>query len=127
MSDNRPFFIISVVVIAVFMCFGLFISSITPQKTEEEIVMVQPCGWFWCAGYDAQYAEHVNLPNSQANQNNAKGELYLAQAEKIMVEVEKEQAQVNAMNGLLGLSTAMFGLVVLGGIVFGVILFGKKA
>lgn len=62
--------------------------KIDPEK--ESIEMVQPCGWIFCGDYDQQYAEHVNLPNSEANRNNAEANRVNAQATKIVSEVRNE-------------------------------------
>jgi hypothetical protein len=59
------------VLLAVIFACGATVSGVMPQKTTGEIVMVQPCGWPWCMGYDAHYAQDVNEPNSRANLNNS--------------------------------------------------------
>jgi len=78
-SKVLGYFLIIVAVMA--MCAITF-NAATPQKTTGTVVMVQPCGWFWCAEYDAHYAEHVNQPNSEANKNNGEANYYNSQAEQ---------------------------------------------
>lgn len=86
---------------AVFFC-GFLTQAVKPQKVDPSngsIQMVQPCGWFWCANYDQQYAEHVNVPNSQANEQNGQANLYNAQATAIVNQTVQHNNDV-ALGGL---------------------------
>ena len=63
------------------------------------IDMVQPNGWN--ASRDSQYAGGVNLPNSQANLNNA-------QAEAALLEAYKSENNTDTKTGFLFGSVGMF-------------------
>ena len=67
---------------------GLGLSSWYNQTfiTNGEIRMVQPSGFL--QDRDALYAGEVNLPNSQANQNNAESHFYNAQATAVIQQSE---------------------------------------
>jgi uncharacterized protein YfaP (DUF2135 family) len=111
MNDNKIFSILAVLAMCV-LC-GFSILAVEPQKTTSEIEMVQPCGWFWCAAYDAQYAEHVNEPNSRANLNNAQASAYDAIADKMRAEESLNRLAI--LGGYL-LMAVGFGVVFLIGV-----------
>lgn len=61
------------------------------DPSQESINMVQPSGWW--PSRDSQYAEHVNVPNSVANQNNAEANKLNAQATLVASQAEQTQLQ----------------------------------
>lgn len=106
MSGNAKFALFAGVLFVVIVCswaIGIF----GPEKTTGTIEMVQPCGWFWCAGYDSHYAQNVNLPNSQANSNNGEAAVSFAQATQITGDAIKSQTQTATAGAMFGFYGAL--------------------
>jgi uncharacterized protein YfaP (DUF2135 family) len=91
------------------------IGLLQPQKTTGTVEMVQPCGWPWCAGYDSHYAQEVNVPNSEANQNNGEATLDNARATAVIVEAYRVENNTEVKTGVaLGMcGSAFFGVFIL--------------
>lgn len=103
-----------IIIIAALMLLGIcsaMYSGVMPEKTTGEIEMLQPCGWPWCAEWDAHYAERVNEPNSRANLNNGQAELYNAQAAYAQAKADEKYIPVH-IAGIV-VSTALFGAIML--------------
>lgn len=75
----------------------------TIDPSQESIRMVQPCtGWFGCTSRDERNAEHINLPNSEAQENNASANLKNAQATQVVSQTRDYQAQQSTGDMALG-------------------------
>ena len=119
--------IVAVLMACVFM-FGIAGNLVAPDKIDpekESIEMVQPCGWVWCAEYDAQYAEHVNLPNSESNRNNAEANVLNAEATQVVSETWQQDTKVFGegtfvgalVGGFITIVATVIAILVIGAIV----------
>jgi uncharacterized protein YfaP (DUF2135 family) len=101
---------IILILVACVMCvmFVLSLQSAAPQKTTGTIEMVQPCGWWWCADHDQQYAEHVNRPNSEANRNNSEARINNAEAESIEKSTAINQSSDRSLGFCMGVGFIVF-------------------
>ena len=82
-----------ILVAVMFMCAIAF-GQIAPQKVDpskDSIDMINPNGWL--PGRDAQYAEHVNQPNSEANRNNSEANYNNAQATHVVGDTVAQKAK----------------------------------
>lgn len=108
-NAGKGFFVLVVIVFVIaFACNGLY-DMVRPHMidpSKESIQMVQPNGWN--PNYDQKYAEHVNLPNSQANDYNSNANLKNAQATQVVSQTRDYQAQQSNGDMTLG---AMVGCV----------------
>lgn len=124
MKRDGSVFVIIMLLGLVSLCAVSIVSSL-PQKTTEEISMIDVCGMPWCASYDAHYAQNVNLPNSEANVNNAQAEFLEAKA----LEIESKAADAQLKYGALGAAGAagfFIMLVIGGGLMFLVVRYGMR-
>jgi hypothetical protein len=119
-NDTKVVMILALIAV-VFMCSVMY-SGIAPERTTGTIDMVQPKGWLWTKGYDAHYAGNVNLPNSQANENNSQARLNDAHAEK----VKAEAAQPYMLLHGLGLFASIIGFVIVMIVVAGAFIFAAS-
>jgi hypothetical protein len=123
-NDTKIVMILSLLAM-IFVCSYVMV-GVSPQKTTGEIVMLQPCGWPWCASYDSHYAQNVNEPNSRANLNNMEGKKYAAEAESIKAQTARENIPLTVFSWIAGSMAALFGIGGVGVIVIIVTLLGHK-
>ena len=91
--------IIGLVLFVVFMAMcGAAYQAMAPTfvRSDNQINMIQPCGWFFCSGYDRSSAD-INQTNSEANKNNGEAHAYDAVATKTVAEAD--QIHVNNYGG----------------------------
>lgn len=115
MDKNKLAACILICIALVAMC-SLTVNALSPQKVDpakDSIQMVDVCGWPWCAGYDQQYAEHVNQPNSEANRNNGEANLYNAQATQIASETGETQKAVAMTGAIAGILATVICVILL--------------
>lgn len=94
MNDSvKVILVLVVAVVLLFACNGVGLLFTNPVTQGQEIGMVQPRGLL--PGRDAQFAEGVNLPNSEAELNMAEAHRLNAQATAIIMEQNKEANQAS--------------------------------
>lgn len=113
--NSKTFFVVTGFIVLVIVFLGLF----QPAKTTDNVNMVQPCGWPWCAIYDQSYSQ-VNERNAHANEMNASANKLNAQATQIVSQTKAEQRKefvdVSAMTFWSG-GCLVLAIIVIGGTV----------
>lgn len=97
MKEKLILFTIFGIVVCAIMGGGLY-GAFRPQTidpSKDSINMIQPCtSPLGCTARDERNAEHINVPNSQANKNNADANLLNAQATEIASDMARKENEM---------------------------------